>query len=227
VPTVLLIRHGQASFGAADYDVLSATGERQAQIVAAALARRGYHPSRVITGSMRRQIDTAAAFDGPAPEVDRRWDEYDANDVLTHHSSSPARLDGPAADEDGEGEPLTSKRFQAILEPALEAWIALAEETPARQSWPRFSGAGSAALAELAGELGRGETAVVVSSGGTIAALAGGLLGAPALAFPALNRVMVNASVTKVAIGAGGLNLVGFNDHSHLEEVDRSLVTYR
>jgi hypothetical protein len=38
---------------------------------------------------------------------------------------------------------------------------------------------------------------------------------------------MVNASVTKVVIGTGGLNLVGFNDHSHLEEVDRSLVTYR
>jgi broad specificity phosphatase PhoE len=227
VPTVLLIRHGQASFGAADYDVLSPTGERQAQIVAAALARRGYQPIRVITGSMQRQIETAAAFEGPAPEVDRRWDEYDPNDVLTHHSGSPVRLDGPAAGEGGEDEPLSSKRFQAILEPALETWIELAEQSPARQSWPEFSGAGSAALAELAAELGRGETAVVVTSGGTIAALAGGLLGAPALAFSALNRVMVNASVTKVVIGSSGVNLVGFNDHSHLEEVDRSLVTYR
>ena len=226
MPTVLLIRHGQASFGGADYDVLSATGERQAQIAAAALARRGYEPSRVITGSMRRQVDTAAAFAGPAPEVDRRWNEYDADDVLTHHSESAARLGGAAA-EGGEGEPLTSKRFQAILEPALAAWIETAEGSPARQSWPQFSSAGSAAFAELAGELGRGETAVVVTSGGTIAALAGGLLGAPALAFPALNRVMVNASVTKVAIGAGGVNLIGFNDHSHLEEVDRGLVTYR
>ena len=224
MPTVLLIRHAQASFGAVDYDVLSATGERQAEIVAGALARRGIEPSRVISGSMRRQIDTAAALTGPAPEVDRRWDEYDANDVLTHHSEAAVRLDGPAAQA---GEPLTSKRFQAILEPALEAWIDVAEASPARQSWPRFSAAGAAALAELAAELGRGETAVVVTSGGTIAALAGGLLGAPALVFTRLNRVMVNASVTKVAIGAGGVNLVGFNDHSHLEEVDRELVTYR
>jgi hypothetical protein len=29
VPTVLLIRHAQATFGAAEYDVLPATGERQ------------------------------------------------------------------------------------------------------------------------------------------------------------------------------------------------------
>ena len=176
---------------------------------------------------MRRQIDTAAALAGPAPEVDRRWDEYDPNDVLTHHSDSAVRIDGPAADTAAAAEPLTSKRFQAILEPALAAWIETAEASPTRQSWPQFSGAGSAALAELAAELGRGETAVVVTSGGTIAALAGGLLGAPALVFPHLNRVMVNASITKVAIGAGGVNLIGFNDHSHLEEVDRALVTYR
>jgi broad specificity phosphatase PhoE len=126
-----------------------------------------------------------------------------------------------------EGEQLTSKRFQAILEPALAAWIETAEESPTRQSWSQFSGAGSAALEQLTGELGRGDTALVVTSGGTIAALAGALLGAPALIFPALNRVLVNASVTKVVIGAGGVNLVGFNDHSHLEEVDRGLVTYR
>jgi broad specificity phosphatase PhoE len=224
VPTVLLVRHGQASFGASDYDVLSATGARQAEIVAATLARRGYAPSRLLTGSLRRQIDTAAAIDGPIPEVDQRWDEYDPNDVLTHHSASSVRIDSSAGED---GEPLTNKRFQAILEPALAAWIEMAEERPARQSWPQFSGAGTAALAELASQLGRGETAVVVTSGGTIAALAGGLLGAPALTFSALNRVLVNASITKLAIGATGTNLVSFNDHSHLEEVDRALVTYR
>jgi broad specificity phosphatase PhoE len=224
MPTVLLIRHGQASFGAEDYDVLSATGERQAAITAAALARRGYEPSQVVSGSMRRQIDTAAAVACPASTIDPRWDEFDPDDVLTHHSESAVRMDGSDA---GDGEPLTSKRFQAILEPALAAWIETAEASPARQSWPQFSGAGTEALAALGKELGRGETAVVVTSGGTIAALVGGILGAPALVFGALNRVVVNAGVTKVVIGAGGVNLIGFNDHSHLEEVDRALVTYR
>jgi broad specificity phosphatase PhoE len=38
MPTVLLVHHGQASFGASDYDVLSDLGRRQAEIVAASLA---------------------------------------------------------------------------------------------------------------------------------------------------------------------------------------------
>ena len=37
---VLLVRHGQASFGAADYDVLSPLGERQAAATGAVPGRR-------------------------------------------------------------------------------------------------------------------------------------------------------------------------------------------
>ena len=35
---ILLVRHGQASWGAADYDVLSPLGERQAAALGACLA---------------------------------------------------------------------------------------------------------------------------------------------------------------------------------------------
>jgi broad specificity phosphatase PhoE len=225
VPTVLLVRHGQASFGAADYDVLSAVGRRQAEIVAASLAERGYHPTRLLSGTLRRQRETAAAFTAlgaPQIEVEPRWDEFDPDDVLTHHSDSTLRLQADSA-----GEPLTNRDFQAALEPALAAWVAHAERSPTTQTWPQFSGAGTAALDDLASELTAGETVVVVTSGGAIAAAIGTLLGAPAEVFAALNRVLVNAGVTKLAIGATGTNVVSFNDHSHLETVDRALITYR
>jgi hypothetical protein len=45
--------------------------------------------------------------------------------------------------------------------------------------------------------------------------------------FPALNRVLVNAAVTKLAIGSTGISVISFNDHTHLEAIDRALVTYR
>jgi broad specificity phosphatase PhoE len=225
VPTVLLVRHGQASFGATDYDLLSEVGRRQAELVAASLAERGYHPARLLTGTMRRQRETAAAFaalGAPEIEVEPRWDEFDPDDVLTHHSDSAVRLQ-----TDAEAAPLTNRGFQAALEPALAEWVAHAERSPAAQTWPQFSGAGTAALSDLASGLASGETAVVVTSGGAIAAVVGTLLGAPAEVFAALNRVLVNASVTKLAIGSSGTNVVSFNDHSHLEAVDRALVTYR
>ena len=51
---LLLVRHGQASFGAADYDRLSALGERQSRLVGEALAARGVRPDLVVRGSLRR-----------------------------------------------------------------------------------------------------------------------------------------------------------------------------
>jgi broad specificity phosphatase PhoE len=225
MPTVLLVRHGQASFGAADYDVLSEPGRRQADIVAASLAERGYRPARLYSGTLRRQQETAAAFralGAPALEVEPRWDEFNTDDVLTHHSDSSLRIQG-----DETGETLTNRGFQAALEPALAEWVAHAERSPTSQTWPQFSGAGAAALEDLAADLGSGETAVIVTSGGAIAAVVGALLGAPAEVFAALNRTLVNAGVTKIAIGSSGTNVLSVNDHSHLELVDRELVTYR
>jgi broad specificity phosphatase PhoE len=225
MPTVLLVRHGQASFGAADYDVLSELGRRQAEVVAASLAERGYRPARLYSGTLRRQQETAAAFrafGAPELEVEPRWDEFDTDDVLTHHSESTLRIQG-----DGTGETLTNRGFQAALEPALAEWVAHAERSPTSQTWPQFSGAGPAALEDLAADLGSGETAVIVTSGGAIAAVVGALLGAPAEVFAALNRTLVNAGVTKIAIGSTGTNVLSVNDHSHLELAGRELVTYR
>ena len=73
MPTILLLRHGQASFGTADYDVLSALGERQARAVDAELHRRAAAIDLAASGTMRRQRDTLAGLsDVPEPEVDPR-----------------------------------------------------------------------------------------------------------------------------------------------------------
>ncbi len=225
MPTVLLVRHGQASFGGEDYDVLSETGHRQAEIVAASLAERGYRADRLISGTLRRQRETAAAFTAlgaPDLEIEPRWDEYDSEDILRHHSDAAIRLEGHE-----EAGPPTNRAFQAVLEAAQAEWVAHAESSPTTQTWPDFSSAGTAALHHLATQLTSGETAIVVTSGGTIAALLCNLWDAPATLFPALNRVTINASVTKLAVGSRGTNVISFNDHSHLESVDRALVTYR
>ena len=57
--TIYLIRHGQASFGAADYDKLSELGCRQAQVTGEYLRDNKIHFDAVYSGSLLRQRETA------------------------------------------------------------------------------------------------------------------------------------------------------------------------
>ena len=219
MPTLLLVRHGQASFGAADYDVLSERGAEQAAAVHAALAARGVVPATVVSGALRRQTATAEPW-GTDPQVDPRWNEYATEDVQRHHASVPASL------EHREDAPqLSSRDFQVLLEEALLGWIAAGAGGPADEPWPAFKARCAAALDEAMAGLRSGQTGVVFTSGGVIAACAAGLLGVPDEALVPLNRVAVNGAVTKVVGGRRGSTLVSYNEHAHLEA--GALVTYR
>lgn len=224
MPTVLLIRHAQASFGASSYDLLSERGHLQAAALRRSLERRRIPAHQVLSGSLSRQSDTARASAGPPALTDSRWNEYDADQVLAHHSTSAARLE--RAPDDG-GPVLTTGEFQVALDAALQRWIEAGSSSGCPEPWPRFLARVNDALDDAIGTLGRGQTALVFTSGGVIAALAAFLIGAPAVAFVALNRVAVNTAITKITIGARGRTLISYNDHGHLEEADPSLVTYR
>ncbi|NER60017.1 histidine phosphatase family protein, partial [Pseudomonas sp. MAFF212428] len=63
--SIFLIRHGQASFGADDYDVLSPTGIAQSEALGDYLARLGLRLDRCVAGTLRRQQDTGAPGAGP------------------------------------------------------------------------------------------------------------------------------------------------------------------
>ena len=227
MPTILLVRHAQASFGSADYDVLSELGRAQVGALVAGLDRRGITPDRVASGSLRRQRDTAdpcAAAAGLDVDVDQRFDEYDDADVLTHHSTSLVRLQRHPGDDTPT---LSSREFQEVLNAGLRGWVAAGADSPCRQPWPRFQEHVTAALRDVADGLGQGETALVVSSSGVIAALSAALLGLPPDAFIAFNHVSVNTGITKLVVGRGGTTLVSYNEQAHLEEAGAPLITYR
>jgi broad specificity phosphatase PhoE len=225
LPSVLLIRHAQASFGAEDYDVLSERGHEQARALVAGLRARGVHAARVVCGDLRRQRDTAAvcaeAFD-VALDVDPRWNEYVDRDILTHHATVPAGLDRHSGDAN-----MSSREFQAILNDALRDWIAAGSEGPCAETWPVFLARGEAALRDLADSLNRGGVGIAVSSGGLIAALSARVMGLAPEALVALNHVSINGAITKLTVGRGGVSVVSVNEHAHLESEAGSLVTYR
>ena len=207
---ILLVRHGQASWGAADYDVLSDLGEEQAAVVGAALA--DVRPDVVICGSMlrqRRTAELAAAAAGWTADLseDARWNEMDHLAVL---AAQPA---------DFEGEP-DRRQFQTWFEAATERWTSSEFDHEYDEPYPAFRARVMAALADLA-DVG---TAVVVTSGGPISVVTAELLDAGLATYRRLTAVVVNASVTTVVSGSRGLTLVGFNEHRHLAG---RLLTYR
>jgi broad specificity phosphatase PhoE len=222
MPLLVIVRHGQASFGSADYDVLSPVGRQQAQSTATALSAAGLDAARIITGSLRRQRDTANAIGdatGLSPTVDERWNEYDADPVLAHHSTSAQRLEHPSGPD---AAPSSPRAFQRVLEGALESWVRAGEDSATAETWPAFNRRVTAAL-DAAGGAGSGTT-VIVSSGGVISALAVSLIGVDPISFPRLNRVTINCGVTRVIVGSAGTTLVSFNEQGHLTG---GMLTYR
>ncbi|SEP52767.1 histidine phosphatase family protein [Amycolatopsis saalfeldensis] len=215
---IYLVRHGQASFGAEDYDALSERGFEQSTVVGAELKRRGVTFSQARSGSLARQRDTAAtALKTLGADVsvveDPRWNEYDHVDIARHHA-------GGAAQED-------SRAYQSVLDAALRAWVEAGESGPCAETWPAFLARCTEALADVVASLGKGEHAVVFTSGGVIGAVCGALLGAPETGLLKLNRVTVNGGITKVTSGRGGVNLLTFNEHPHFEGETAGLLTYR
>jgi broad specificity phosphatase PhoE len=220
MPLICLVRHGQASFGAQDYDALSALGREQATAVGRELARRGLRDPHVTSGTLTRQRDTAqllaeaADFEKPSLE-DPRWNEYDHTALLSRHPQHPQPHD--QAD---------SRAVQVVLDRALGTWIEDTADTgPA--GWAAFASGAARALAESSTALGQGRDAVVVTSGGVLAALCATLLALPPASVVALNRVVVNASVTTLVVGGSGTSLLTFNDHAHFTGDGRRLLTYR
>jgi broad specificity phosphatase PhoE len=232
---LLLVRHGQASFGGDDYDVLSELGFEQARLLGARLATP---VDAVLTGRLQRQRETVQGiretlgYDVSLAQVQPELDEYDMRPVIQGD---------PAVFRFSPGSAAARARANEALELAVERWVAAsasARDTPHRDTPHRDApdrdapdGETFAAFTErvggvLAGAAERPGVTLAVTSGGVISAVAAELLGLDTRSWIKLNRCIVNTSVSKVLFGRSGRTLVSLNDHAHLEHEAR-LITYR
>jgi len=218
VSVVLLVRHGQASWGAADYDVLSTVGARQSRLLGESLGARGVRPALLVHGGLVRQRETARLMAEAAGwgsfEEDTSWDEMNHEEVLSRQPHTFA------------GDTPTRREFQAWFEAATDRWTGGRHDHEYVEPFEAFSTRVLGALEALVHRLGDGGTAVVVTSGGPIARVVAELLGGSTDLHRRVAPVVVNTSVTKVVAGARGPTLVSFNEHAHLE-ADPELLTYR
>jgi len=213
VSALILVRHGQASFGTDDYDRLSSVGVRQSRVVGISLASAGIVPGLVVSGALRRQQETAAAMIegagwGREVRVDPAWDEFDVMGFVQH-------AEGPGAD---------SRAFQGVLEDGMRRWVdgLLLDESGER--FADFVARVATGLERLVDEPTAPGPTVVSTSAGVISWVVTSLLGAGVEQWIRLNRVCVNAAVTRIVRGRGGVSVVSFNEHGHFAPAE---ITYR
>jgi broad specificity phosphatase PhoE len=219
---LLLARHGQASFGADDYDVLSETGWEQGRALGSWLAREGFEPASIIHGGMRRHRETWEAirdgtgWRGREAEVDGGWAEFDHHAVLDRYAAVTGTAVRPTIDR---------RAFQAQFEASTTHWFGASPEVGYPEPYDAFVRRARSALDEAAARPG---PTLAVTSGGVIAAVAAMLVAPVDTAvgpiWARFNTVIANTSVSRVIVGTTGIRLLTFNEHPHLP---RGLLTYR
>jgi broad specificity phosphatase PhoE len=214
--TLYLVRHGQASFGADDYDQLSDLGVRQAERLGQFWRTRFGEALRfdaVLTGTLRRQVQTWQAIARGAGLVQERieWpglNEYHGDAII--HALHPAPLPKPDTPE------LYRQHFRLLRE-GLMRWMAGRLAPEGMPAWPDFVAGVMGALDHVRAHYAEGN-ALIVSSGGPISTAVGQLLGASHEAIVEMNMRIRNTGVTELACTPRRCTLVSFNALPHLND---------
>lgn len=212
--TLYLVRHGQASFGADDYDNLSPLGHRQARRLGA-YWRQCLGPDltfdAVLIGTLRRQRQTWQGIAEGAglsnvPQVS--WpglNEYDGDAVIAAVQSEPL-----VSSDTPEG---YRAHFQALRR-GLNAWMR-GEVTPAGMpTYAQFVHGVVAALDHVRRQYSG--NVLLVSSGGPITTAVGHVLQVPPAVTIEMNLRYRNTAVTELVFNPKRHSLVAYNALPHL-----------
>lgn len=222
-----LVRHGQASFGSANYDKLSELGVRQSVRLGEWFAHKRIEFDAVLTGTLRRQIETLdgiaqgmAARPGTAAWTPLRWpglNEYDSAAVIqTVHPHPLGKPDSPEA----------YRQHFRILRDGLTQWMAGVVSPKGMPDYNNFVLGVTSALDHVRAQH-HGKKVLIVSSGGPISTAIGQVLGTSAETTIELNLRIRNSSVTELAFNPKRHMLVSYNSLPHLDHPDQAdWITY-
>lgn len=208
-----LVRHGQASFGADDYDQLSELGQRQALRLGAYWRERGMRFDAVITGTLKRHRQT---WEGIAQGLglERQdvlpWpglDEYDSAAVIAN--IHPETLQKPDTPE------LYRHHFR-LLRQGLGAWMQGRVAPVGMPSYLDFLAGVTGALDHVRASH-HGARVLVVSSGGPISTAVGHVLGTSPETTIELNLRIRNTAVTELVFTPKRHMLLTYNTLPHLD----------
>lgn len=214
--TLYLVRHGQASFGAEDYDQLSALGRQQSLRLGDYFRQKGLNFDAVLSGTLRRHLQTYAAIrEGGAFDLDAlQWpglNEFDSAAVIaTVHPHPLVKPDTPE---------LYRHHFR-LLRDGLTQWMNGVVSPKGMPSYRDFQLGVTSALDHIRKNCDG--NVLLVSSGGPIATAIGHVLGTTPETTIELNMRIRNSAITEFAFSPKRHTLVTFNTLPHLEQAEHA-----
>ena len=233
---LVLVRHGQASFGAASYDKLSEKGVDQVRCLYDHWEELGYRFDHIYCGSLQRQKETAYELRGllrnPISEPSELigLNEYNGDPLL--------RIYARDKNKEASGNPVVDlpirepKLFQRTFEEATAKWIngrlIPTEEDNDFEFWSDFKIRVNHALDEIMAKHCCGSKVLIATSGGVIAVALQKVLQFSDREAINTNWMVHNSSVSRIKYGNGRLSLSQFNNLPHLERLEKQdMITYR
>lgn len=212
-----LVRHGQASFGAKNYDQLSELGTRQSVRLGQYLAEKGLQFEAIYTGNLRRHtqtldgirtgFDTAAGI-GPI-HARPGLNEYDGEAVI--NAVAPHPLQRPDTPE------LYREHFR-MLRDGLTQWMNGVISPKGMPTYDEFVAGVTGTLDHIRKQ--HTGNVLIVSSGGPISTAVGHLLGTSPETTIALNYRIRNSSLTEFIFTPKRYVLLSYNGLPHLDSAE-------
>ena len=232
---LLLIRHGQASFGADNYDQLSPLGQRQADLTGEFLRSTDTQLSAAYSGDLSRQRETGQRIldqleAPPTLIIDPRFNEVQTDEQIEVMMPLLLERDARFADLVAAMDTDT-KSFQKIIETVFNYWVSPECDVSGIQSWKEYHNGVVNAFEGAMASATSGTDTAIFTSGGTIATIVGHVLKLSSDRVYEFYEPVFNCSITRLIFNSRKCSLSTFNDIGHLHlmsaQLNERLVTYR
>ncbi len=233
---LVLIRHGQASFLADDYDQLSELGMEQSRRLGLHWKSTGTDYDRIYAGPARRHAQTcelvAEAAGSSRTGVERldEFDEYNAFGLLKAVAPDLVSEDPIARalhdDYAGQHEPrLKARAFERLFQHVTRRWAAGEIEAEGIEPWGEFCSLVARGIDKVVRASDAGSRVAVFTSGGPIAAAARLALDLSPVKTLELSWSSYNSSYSEFLFSADRFSLLSFNQYPHL--ADNGMLSWR
>ena len=232
---LLIVRHGQASFGAENYDQLSPLGQRQADLTGEFLRKMDTRFSAAYSGDLSRQRETGQRVldqleQAPELIIDPRFNEVQTDEQIEVMMPLLVERDARFADLVAAMDTDT-KSFQKIIETVFNYWVSPECDVSGIQSWQDYHGGVVNAFESAMASAASGTDTAIFTSGGTIATIVGHVLKLTSDRVYEFYEPVFNCSITRIIFNSRKCSLSTFNDVGHLHlmsaQLNERLVTYR